>query len=220
MIWITYVLLLIERVCCFDAGRTLKRLFVGSFDNTEQAALALAAGKPTARQGGHEKVTVHVEDYGVDEENMVLAKYFLDDDISKTFRYRVYKFLEPEAEESIYCAYMALYRPLSTTLKRLRQVSYNSNIYVPSMEELEYIPACDIGWKWLSSKYDSVGGELLGDGILTSEIDPSRKIKVEDSLQLSTSGLQINDSVYDLESGEQLIGNINGTPYILKRRMS
>ena len=47
--------------------------------------------------------------------------------------------------------------------------------------------------------------------------DSSNKNFVEAFLKTHRNGLSINDRVYDGESGKQLIGNINGEPYMMMR---
>jgi hypothetical protein len=194
----------------------MRRLFVGTFDNREQATEAAANGTPTAREGGHEFITVRVDAYGP-ASPVLVATYFLDGDPKKTFRYRFYEFREPCDTEQDFGTVMSISRPMKPAMDRLRACEFDRGIYLPLPTEMEYLPACDIGWcQDPSGEYFT--GELVGDGNLASEADPTRRIQVYDSLQLGQTSLLINDRVYDQAAGEQLIGNIHGTPYKLQRR--
>ena len=129
-------------------------------------------------------------------------------------------------ENKNYIAKMRIYRCLPDSNQILKDNNYNINQFLPNLDnDMQYIQECDIGWKELNEDEDnkvdiytsSFQGELIGSGILQSERDPRKQIIVKDELKLHRNGLSINDRVYDGESGKQLIGNINGEPYMMMR---
>ena len=204
-----------------SSARDICDYLKGLWSNKEQADAAAAAGLPSAKSGGHEWVQCRIISHPTEEKRLVLvASYFLDGDPRKTFRYRFYEFVDSQLEKSGYVAAMKIYRPREETGQRLSEAEYDSAAYIPELVEMEYLPECDLGWS-ISSKSDDYGiergfsGTLLGSGILNSEMLPLRRIRVEDELFVSAKILLINDKVYDADSGEQLIGNTKGIPYIL-----
>lgn len=187
---------------------------MGVFDNKAQAEYSLSIGKPTAQQGGHEYVTATIREYSNEESSLLVAMYFLDGDVTKTFRYRHYGFQEAE-EGSELCCIMTIARPRKDTLARLHQANFDQNLYLPdATQDMEYIQECDIGWRVDGDVYV---GELIGNGNLVSEADPTRRIRVQDELRLGDDFLSINDRVYDEATGAQLIGNSDGIPYMLQK---
>ena len=216
-------LLIIERL--YD-------LFQGTFDNKEQAIEALHKGCPRADLGGHERVTCLIEPHPHLKPYWLIAIYYLDEDVSKTFRFRYYEIIHSDDENENYCAKMRIYRCLPNTNQILKDSNYNINKFLPNLDnEMQYVKECDIGWKQLNenknkdnnvdgyASSNSFQGELIGSGILQSERDPTKQIIVKDELILKKDVLSINDRVYDGESGKQLIGNINGIPYMMRRQL-
>jgi hypothetical protein len=231
VVWICLIIALTRALQLPSPVVQLRSFLLGQFDNSEQAQISMTNGIRTAREGGHEMVTALIKENERDPSYLV-ATYFLDNDVNQTFRYRFYKLEAVDGNDlstKRICARMSIYRPLKPTLERLRACKFDPALYLPTLEEMEYLPACDMGCHWREEQLEQEGkavdhkgahfvGELLGDGDLVSEADPSRRIQVYDSLELGPTALLINDRVYDSETGEQLIGNIHGIPYEMMRR--
>jgi hypothetical protein len=182
----------------------------GRFDNIVQAKAALIANTPTAASGGHEHVTLETQRH-FKHENILVAAYRFGYDPMRTFRFRYYEFIEP--------CYMKIYRPSSKALQQLVQYQYNTEIFFPEFNDMEYMTGCDIKWTTTSLPKEGYCGELVAkETIITSASDPTVKLKVVDSLFVTSEEIQINDKVYTLD-GKQIIGNIYGIPYILCRVM-
>jgi hypothetical protein len=211
----------------------IKKLLTGTFDNEAQAMEAQLAGRPTAAEGGHERVSCRIHSHP-QYPQLLVATYFIDQRLKQTFRYRYYEVVPPgksDGEDGKFCAKMNIFRPTATASRRLIDSNYDPNIYLPTVEEMEYLPACDIGWRTFIAtgpefenspqakgnlKFE-FEGVLLGSGELRSERNRSVELLVKDQLLLSIDGLSINDRVYEKASGVQLIGNTLGIPYLLHR---
>jgi hypothetical protein len=112
---------------------------------------------------------------------------------------------------------MKLYRPLLPVEQKLKEVNYDIGIYLPDVEtEFEYLTGCDIVWKkrLLSTHY--LGTLINGSCELCSLATPGLKLTVKDELRLWPDSLWIRDRVYTA-SGKQIIGNVDGVPYMLAK---
>ena len=110
-----------------------------------QAKEALERGYPT-REGGHEYVSALVEKHPT-YQNIIVTSYWLGNDKSKLpFRFRFYGFEDDSSGK--YLSRMKLYKPKPDSLVLLKETMYNSSKYLPSLNEMDEIVGCDIGWTW------------------------------------------------------------------------
>ena len=196
-------------------ANALYQRFPGFYDNKLQADEALKKGCPSASLGGHERVICHIQKHPTLEPFWLIATYYLDNDINKTFRFRYYEILESDNKDNKNNEElkMKIYRTKPNSSNKLKEYKYNIRQYLPDLNnDMEYVEECDIIWKY---KDEIFYGELTGDGILNSQNDPTRKIIVKDELILTKNTLSINDQIFDFQSKKQLIGNIYNIPYYL-----
>lgn len=159
-------------------------------------------------------------------------------DISKTFRYRYYEFIDSESgnnninnnsnnstidvnsngnnDNNKNEIIMKLYRPLLETENILKSFSYDlPEDYLPDIyRDFEYLNGCDIIWE---KKSDCYYGRLINDECkLCSLTNPDLELVIKDELKLWKNELWINDRVYTT-TGKQIIGNKDGIPYKMKK---
>ena len=92
---------------------------IGSYDNQKQSSAGAAVGKFTALDGGHEYVSANIAQHPF-LDNVLIATYFYEADITRTFRYRFYEFMKDDSKSII----MKLYRPLLATEEKLKKLGY------------------------------------------------------------------------------------------------
>jgi CpeT/CpcT family (DUF1001) len=184
----------------------------GLYDNKKQAASGAAAGKFTAADGGHEYVSARIAPHPVIG-NVVIASYYFDNDISKTFRYRFYEFVKDDSKDII----MKLHRPLLATEEKLKYLSYKiPEKSLPDLStDFEYLAGCDVVWRKTNSCYK--GTLINGECKLCSLTNPDIELVIKDELKLWKNALWINDRVYTA-AGKQIIGNRDGIPYKMEKQ--
>ena len=171
-----------------------------------------AMGKYTAQDGGHEFVSAKIINHPV-LNNVVIASYFFEEDVSKTFRYRFYEFMRDDSKGII----MKLYRPLLPTEEKLKKMGYKvPDASLPDItKDFEYLEGCDVVWKKQLSSYQ--GLLVNGECRLCSLTNPETELLIKDELKLRKNELWINDRVYT-STGKQIIGNKDGIPYKMEKR--
>jgi hypothetical protein len=202
---------------------------VGTFSNKQQAESDALAGAPTAREGGHEYVSVTISRVEK-EENMLCAAYYFGEDVRRVFRFRYYQL---EHDEKFSAPRMRIHRPrpvLEEALKRfeydraLLEADLQKPLQVTDEEQFEYLQGCDVVWTpsrwhfpffWKTHSFEGVLAE--GSCSICSQSDAQVQLVVKDNLRLTEQSLWINDRVYTT-SGVQIIGNSKGIPYMMERR--
>jgi hypothetical protein len=182
---------------------------VGQFNNFEQAMKASLEGRPTAALGGHEFISLNTARHPF-VENIVIANYFYERNISNSFRFRYYEFVKDGS--------MKIYRPTEGCLENLKKHDYDIRAFLPEIRgALVYMENCDIIWKRILFPRRGFSGELQSkEAIITSATNPSMKLRVSDNLKVYKDEISINDRVYTLD-GKLIIGNTFGIPYKLRR---
>lgn len=195
----------------------VRNWITGLYDNRKQSAAGAAKGKFTAQDGGHEYVSARIAPHPVIG-NIVIASYYFDNDISKTFRYRFYEFVKDDINGSKDII-MKLYRPLLATEERLKSMSYKvTDKDLPNIStDFEYLQGCDVEWKKNLSCYK--GTLVNGECKLCSLTNPDVELVIKDELKLWKNALWINDRVYTA-AGKQIIGNKDGIPYKMEKQKS
>ena len=188
----------------------------GLYDNRKQATSAAAAGKFTAQEGGHEYVSARIRQHP-SIGNIVIASYYFENDVSKTFRYRFYEFVKNDESSGGKDIIMKLYRPLLDTEEKLKQLSYKiPDVLLPDIHtDFEYLQGCDVLWKKSLSCY--TGTLVNGECRLCSLTRPDVELIIKDELKLWKNALWINDQVYTA-AGQQIIGNRDGIPYKMEKK--
>lgn len=188
---------------------------LGRFDNREQAQLAAQAGTPTAALGGHEHVTFTGTPHPR-HRDLLFASYCFADKPNQPFRFRLYKFpIEQESDEQLR---MHIYKPSAACAQALQKNGFDLNVFLPEPSDFELLPGCDVVWRAVSAPREGHHGELAtGHAYIPSAADPQVRLLVKDSLFVFADEIQINDQVFTMD-GRQIIGNVNGVPYILRRR--
>ena len=184
---------------------------IGSYDNQKQSSAGAAVGKFTALDGGHEYVSANIAQHPF-LDNVLIATYFYEADITRTFRYRFYEFMKDDSKSII----MKLYRPLLATEEKLKKLGYVvEDAKLPDIKDLEYLSDCDVIWKKNLSSY--TGLLVKGQARVKSLANPAVDFLVKDELKLRKSELWINDRVYTSD-GQQIIGNKDGIPYKMDKK--
>lgn len=182
-------------------------LLTGVFDNGAQAAADALVNRPTAALGGHEHVILTAKRHP--RPNALVISYCFANDPAKPFRFRYYEFINP--------FHMKIFSPSKQAVANLQRYSYDTNLYLPDFDSMVYMESCDVIWKEISSPKPGYFGTLAEGSVVLDSIEkPGMKIRVEDSLYLFHDEIHINDRVFTID-GKQIIGNIFGIPYILKR---
>ena len=169
-------------------------------------------GKLTAADGGHEFVSAKILSHPF-LDNVVIASYFFEEDVSKTFRYRFYEFVKDDSKEII----MKLYRPTLSTEAKLSKLGYVvPDASLPDIiKDFEYLDGCDVVWKKQLSSYQ--GLLVNGECKVCSIQNPEMEFVIKDELILRKNELSINDRVFT-SSGKQIIGNKDGIPYKMEKK--
>ena len=182
-------------------------LLTGVFDNGAQAAADALMNRPTAALGGHEHVVLTSKRHP--RPNTLIISYCFANEPTKPFRFRYYEFVDP--------CNMKIFSPSKQAIETLKRYSYDTSLYLPDFGEMVYMDSCDVVWKEISSPKPGYFGTLTKGSVILDSIEkPGVKIRVEDSLYLFHDEIHINDRVFTME-GKQIIGNVLGVPYILKR---
>ena len=112
---------------------------------------------------------------------------------------------------------MKILRPSLVTLQKLKVKKYDISTYLPSPnKEMEYLPGCDIIWKFRTWKSEFLGNLENGKCEICSQYDSTMKLTVTDELRLSAKRLWIKDRVRN-SKGELIIGHKRGIPYMFDR---
>lgn len=216
--------------------RTILLRFNGTFSNDAQIVENIKIKRSTFELGGHENVTASFSAYPSSPNDSVIARFCFDGNVSKTFRYRLYKFISNNKDNKI--VEMKLYRPNIISSKLLLDTNYNADSYVPVFEDFEELCGCNVHWKrhGLLSKVlldISIFKHLLPSELIDKMVvyrgllehgtcripsanNPNVILTVKDDLKLGHDYLWINDQVYN-NNGIKIIGNKLGIPYKFKR---
>ena len=162
---------------------SVQSLMVGVFSNEEQAARDAREGRPTAALGGHEHVTACIAPHPNKAlPKVLLARYYLGTDPTRTFRLRCYEFCEPSADGEP--ARMRLYRPLPATEAVFKSAKYDPThptvLALPSsslpfggqlrklsadqllQRDFEYLSGCDVLWHYRQPTFPFTSRPLPG----------------------------------------------------------
>ena len=196
----------------------VKSMFVGDYSNLSQHTRDNKKGKTKGSDGGHEYVCASAVNHP-SREDMLVFKYFYNNNSSDVFRYRLYQFFIRDK-----LLMMSLWKPKPQFEAQLQSQNYLTTDDQLKDVETNFIPlqGCDVIWtpKRFLPKFWHCGfkGRLENhEIILPSQRDPTRQIRVTDDLRLTPKELWINDRVYTHPEGDLIIGNINNVPYKLKR---
>jgi len=203
-----------------DKLRRFKEWMIGAYDNEQQAAAGAARGKFSARDGGHELVTATIVPHPTLVDVLVAAYYF-ENDPTKVFRFRYYEFITDDVNPWRQRGHvvMRLHRPSAAAEAALKAVGYDTTRYLPALDaECEALSGCDVIWRKRPWRRHYRGELECGTCTLRSQRDPTVEIIVKDDLRLWKDALWINDRVYNKE-GELLIGNRDGIPYKLRKKL-
>mmetsp|Transcript_32252 Transcript_32252/g.30741 ORF Transcript_32252/g.30741 Transcript_32252/m.30741 type:complete len:267 (+) Transcript_32252:51-851(+) len=186
---------------------------IGKYSNEKQSLAGAANGKLTATDGGHEYVCAEIKPHP-QMRNVVIASYYFDDDVSKTFRYRYYEFDTSFNKEII----MRLYRPTLAAEDSLKKLKYNvpEEKLLDLKKDFEYLDGCDVRFSKELSCYQ--GRLVNGECKVCSLNDPEIQLTIKDDLKLWKNELWINDRVFTSE-GKQIIGNKDGIPYKMRKEV-
>jgi len=202
------------------AGSLLHRFqreFQGHFDNHAQHLAEFAAGITPRAGGGHEHIHCSVQPVQVTGvEHAVLATYYFNGNPQHTFRQRIYRLRELNADSQFgRCIQMEIFRLREEVAEKLRVhgSAVASELSIEDFSPAYHIPGCDIFWRWCGERFE---GHMRTDSVVVQSEVSNQDIIVKDHVALWDNALWVNDRGYDMD-GNYIYGNINDVPYKLQR---
>lgn len=199
--------------------------FIGKFDNKKQADEDCISSDPDKHAYVTAEFIVHPQ-----INDIIVAKYYLGKNTSSVFRFRYYDLSDQHTPRSSPSSLlttitdqlpffmsksirMKILRPSLATLRTLKLKNYDILTYLPSRNDMEHLPGCDVIWKFRVLQSEFLGVLENGKCEICSQYDPTVKLIVTDKLRLAANRLWIDDRVKN-SKGELIIGNKRGIPYI------
>lgn len=187
----------------------LSEWFAGEWDNHQQVYEALEAATPGQGGASHERihlsfVPVNVPALGG---SVFYARQTLDDDPSRLFRLRLYRFaVDTKAQAIRLDQYSfvdeAAWRDVAAGAERFTYLR---------AEDLRYAPDCAVYFKYHGDRAEFRGETRRGACRIASE-RAGQAVIVEDRIELAEDRLWVQSSARD-ESGRLVYGARDGTPH-------